>query len=477
MTDKQKRQEKKKTSVWDWRAAVYATESNLDTMTTFLLVTIHTFLGPDGMGAFPSVSRLSRMMKCTERTVYNCLNKAEEAGFIERGKHGFRGQRKDQNEYTARLPDTFHAGSPTEAIEEKEEKVPVTEPDSGVNQIHPSGPKNGLRGELDSPLPLNQIHPYRPSNRPLKEKEKNFIKKENSFSEEEITDAYHEFILAYPRGQGVLAIDTDTPRVRERFALAMHADGGAGDLLKATENYAEKMNGEMAEDQSKEIFIKNPEGFLTESYYKSFLNGGKVRAGQKIPAAPLRGSRGTGNAAYVEWQEYAKEERLTVEDLKTVEALPEVGERLLESGGIIWGEVGAGKTTVLKEAAERRGGYCFINWTQFYAEQLERQKNPPPEKIYSAESINALLATRPVLVIDEVGLKAASAAEVAMLYRIVDARLQGGRKTVLVTNYGPSELLKDTGIGGQVFDRVTTGGLVVLCPWKSLRGTKRKNNA
>lgn len=184
--------------------------------------------------------------------------------------------------------------------------------------------------------------------------------------------------------------------------------------------------------------------------------------------------KATGPEVGEEWKEYCEGEKTTkLITPKNPDALPKACETLLEKGGIIWGQVGCGKTTVLRELAESHGKECIINWPEFYGQQLERIKTPPADKMFQAESFNDFLVSRPVLVIDEVALKNTTPSEVAMMYRIINGRYAVGKKTVLVTNYSPDRLRSDAGVGVQVFDRVTKGGVVVVCGWESLRGTQK----
>lgn len=83
-----------------------------------------------------------------------------------------------------------------------------------------------------------------------------------------------------------------------------------------------------------------------------------------------------------------------------------------------------------------------------------------------------MLATVPLLVIDEVGVQYGTESEQNTLFQILDRRYRDRKPVILMANLSPAELQKL--LGDRVFDRLREVSRVVLFDWESYRPTARK---
>lgn len=86
-----------------------------------------------------------------------------------------------------------------------------------------------------------------------------------------------------------------------------------------------------------------------------------------------------------------------------------------------------------------------------------------------------MLATVPLLVIDEVGVQYGTESEQNTLFQILDRRYRDRKPVILMANLNPAELQKL--LGDRVFDRLREVSRVVLFDWESYRPTARKEAA
>ena len=88
--------------VWSWRDAV--TQANLEANTKYILLVLSLYMDERGGSCYPTIDTLMRDSSLARATVIKHLGLAEDAGFITRRKHGFKGQEWANNEYTATYP-------------------------------------------------------------------------------------------------------------------------------------------------------------------------------------------------------------------------------------------------------------------------------------------------------------------------------------------------------------------------------------
>lgn len=86
-----------------------------------------------------------------------------------------------------------------------------------------------------------------------------------------------------------------------------------------------------------------------------------------------------------------------------------------------------------------------------------------------------MLASVPLLVIDEVGVQYGTESEQNTLFQILDRRYRDRRPVILMANLKPAEL--QSLLGDRVFDRLREVSRVVLFDWESYRPTARKEAA
>ncbi len=89
--------------LWNWMHAIR--DSNLPSTTRHVLLTLGTYMNPDGSNAFPATKTLARSTGYSERTVCTHLENAAKSGFILRNKRGpGYGQSWAKNMYQACIP-------------------------------------------------------------------------------------------------------------------------------------------------------------------------------------------------------------------------------------------------------------------------------------------------------------------------------------------------------------------------------------
>lgn len=86
-----------------------------------------------------------------------------------------------------------------------------------------------------------------------------------------------------------------------------------------------------------------------------------------------------------------------------------------------------------------------------------------------------MLASVPLLVIDEVGVQYGTESEQNTLFQILDRRYRDRKPVILMANLSPAELQKL--LGDRVYDRLREVSKVVLFDWESYRPTARKEAA
>lgn len=86
-----------------------------------------------------------------------------------------------------------------------------------------------------------------------------------------------------------------------------------------------------------------------------------------------------------------------------------------------------------------------------------------------------MLASVPLLVIDEVGVQYGTESEQNTLFQILDRRYRDRKPVILMANLKPAEL--QTLLGDRLFDRLREVSRVVLFDWESYRPTARKEAA
>lgn len=124
-------------------------ESDISSTTRLVLMVLGSYMNEVGESCFPSIETLSDKTRLSSRSVITHLELAENAGFITRQKHGFKGQKWARNEYKATFPNA-----------DVSSKV--------VNDVHHLNAENLHKGsEPDDIKVVNYVHTNYPYNYPV----------------------------------------------------------------------------------------------------------------------------------------------------------------------------------------------------------------------------------------------------------------------------------------------------------------------
>lgn len=137
-----------------WRGAVL--KSSLQSTTKLVLHTLGCHMNDAGESCFPSIDLLCEETSLSNRAVILHLKLAEEAGFIEKSKHGFRGQKWARNEYKATFPAAI--------IDEKINESDLNNNEKVVTQSHDLKEKGS---DFNGKKVVTQSHTNYPYNYPV----------------------------------------------------------------------------------------------------------------------------------------------------------------------------------------------------------------------------------------------------------------------------------------------------------------------
>lgn len=137
---------------FSWRR--YLLDSDLESSTKHVLLTLSCYFSEQGTGIYPSTRRLSRDCNLNRETVEIHLRKAKELGWISSRMHGYAGQRWRRTEYRLLIP----KGAKIRRFEPGELEIDVDGP-----SVHDEIKVDGLTGEggriegqkVDGPSVLN----------------------------------------------------------------------------------------------------------------------------------------------------------------------------------------------------------------------------------------------------------------------------------------------------------------------------------
>jgi len=122
-----------KPTFFTWRSSFQ--KSDLPSNTKLVLFCISTYMNDHGGGCFPSIKTLMEDCSLSNRVVILHIQKAQEAGFITVGTHGYSGQGWRRNEYHISYPNDMKVVTmPTEGGDDNDMKV--------VTQGHTNTPSN-----------------------------------------------------------------------------------------------------------------------------------------------------------------------------------------------------------------------------------------------------------------------------------------------------------------------------------------------
>lgn len=134
---------------YTWRHAVV--RSNLSATTKLVLHTLGCHMNDVGESCFPSIELLCKESSLSKRAVISHLDIAEKAGFLQKAKHGFGGQRWARNEYKATFPveeNQLNSVDNSDVSVDNEKKV--------VHQMHHVMQEGGAPR---APKVVHQVHP------------------------------------------------------------------------------------------------------------------------------------------------------------------------------------------------------------------------------------------------------------------------------------------------------------------------------
>ena len=118
---------------FSWRSAFQ--KSDLSSTTKLVLFCISTYMNEHGGGCFPAIKTLMVDSSLSNKAVITHIQKAQEAGFITVGIHGFSGQGWKRNEYHIAFPNTDKVVNVIpKGGEPNDHKV--------VNEVHTNTPLN-----------------------------------------------------------------------------------------------------------------------------------------------------------------------------------------------------------------------------------------------------------------------------------------------------------------------------------------------
>ena len=118
---------------FSWRSAFQ--KSDLPSTTKLVLFCISTYMNDHGGGCFPSIKTLMVDSSLSNTAVITHIKKAQDAGFLTVGSHGFSGQGWKRNEYHMAFADSKKVVNLTiEGGEPNDKKV--------VKEVHTNTPLN-----------------------------------------------------------------------------------------------------------------------------------------------------------------------------------------------------------------------------------------------------------------------------------------------------------------------------------------------
>lgn len=88
--------------IWSWRHAIQ--KADLPSTTKLVLFNLSVHMNDAGESCYPSTGKQAQDTGLSERSVCTHLDKAADAGFIEKKRHGYGGQKWARNEYFATYP-------------------------------------------------------------------------------------------------------------------------------------------------------------------------------------------------------------------------------------------------------------------------------------------------------------------------------------------------------------------------------------
>ena len=142
-------------------------------------------------------------------------------------------------------------------------------------------------------------------------------------------------------------------------------------------------------------------------------------------------------------------------------------------GGVIFcliGPRGTGKTQIAVSVARSvcRAGRSARYTTSmgFFLELQEPYENAKKSKLTVLESY----AKPSLLIIDEIGERGETPWEDRILGSLIDRRHSNLKDTILITNQAREQML--TSVGESVASRISEGGGIITCDWKSFRAKK-----
>jgi|GEM_PF-2220327 len=142
----------------------------------------------------------------------------------------------------------------------------------------------------------------------------------------------------------------------------------------------------------------------------------------------------------------------------------------LPSTIILRGGNGPGKTHLASALVNE---FCFNGRSAFYCRALDfftmvKSTFGAPGK--TVEELERKFRRYELLALDEIEVRSGSAWEDNVLRGLIDARYGNMKATVIITNKRPEEL--STYFSAAILSRISEGGAILNCDWKSLRGAK-----
>jgi hypothetical protein len=164
---------------WDWCKRI--TESNLQSTTRHVLLTLAVFMNGEGGSCFPTTETIASATGLSERSVCVHIKKGRVSGWLSVSKHGSRGQQWRKNQYQASFPRTAKgadgksvangkAADPndTKALTHGQTNYPTTIPLFSIENKRLITPFMELREALDEPRARAVINHRKQLGKPLK---------------------------------------------------------------------------------------------------------------------------------------------------------------------------------------------------------------------------------------------------------------------------------------------------------------------
>lgn len=155
--------------VWSWRQAIL--RAVLEAPTKHILLTLSTYMNEHGNSCFPTIDQLTADTSMSRPTVIKHIALAEQAGFIKKRVHGFKGRNWSNNEYIATYPQGVEIGQPQDDVEGGKAALPPQQEEGGSKGDLPPQPRGSQSGDVGQLTSFHgavkEVYSNSPGNSPI----------------------------------------------------------------------------------------------------------------------------------------------------------------------------------------------------------------------------------------------------------------------------------------------------------------------